>query len=68
MDSNPGILPLSAQKVPIAVLRVRDTETPTTVAPEMYAILYDISELPQHVIEALFCGLGTRQYQQLVKH
>lgn len=65
--SNPGSLPLSGQKVPIAVPRIRDAEAQTTFMPPVYAKLHEMAEPPQHVIEALFRGLGMRQYQQVAE-
>lgn len=62
---NPGRIGVSGQRLPVHVPRVRDNDTGRTFSPPVYQRLRAMEQPPLHVIQALFRGLGTRQYREV---
>jgi transposase-like protein len=65
--SNPGSIQVGGQRLRVRVLRVEDVETGRTQSLEIYGRFRKLEELPPHVIEAIFRGLGTRNLDDVTE-
>lgn len=64
---NPGSISVGGQRLPVAVPRMRDEESDATIMPSVYGRMRKMAEPPRYVLEALFRGLGTRQYREVAE-
>lgn len=65
--SNPGSIGVGGQRLPLSVPRMHDNENERTLTPTVYGRLREMDEPPMHVVEAIFRGLGTRQYGEVAE-
>jgi transposase-like protein len=65
--SNPGSIGVGGQRLPVSVPRMRDNENEHTLTPTVYGRLREMDEPPMYVVEAIFRGLGTRQYGEVAE-
>lgn len=65
--SNPGSIGVGGQRLPVSVPRLRDDVEQHTLTPTVYGRLRQMEEPPMYVIEAIFRGLGTRQYREVAE-
>lgn len=65
--SNPGSIGVGGQRLPVSVPRMRDNTDEHTLTPTVYGRLREMDEPPMYVVEAIFRGLGTRQYGEVAE-
>jgi len=65
--TNPGSISIGGMKAPVDVPRLMNMMTGETSSPQVYRDLRALSTPPDHVIRALFLGLGTRHYRDVAE-
>ncbi len=62
---NPGSVRIGAQKLPVQVPRVHDTETNQSIPVAMYEQMQQLPEQKEEVLQSVLHGISMRDYEQV---
>lgn len=65
---NPGSIKLGAERLPIEVPRVRETESRKELALESYQAMKELPSQDEQLVRAVLSGLSTRDYKSVLAH
>ncbi len=63
--TNPGSVRIGEEKVPVAVPRMRDSETRETSSPERYRQMKELPAMTEKMKEAILLGLSQNDYERV---